>query len=97
MDDDDDDDDDCDNEPEPETETEDGEELSEAAKKARLRRVCQRSALGKLKVPEDVHEMWKKGGHSRDELCRILEDSDWDKDCLACFTFRDFRVIHPST
>ena len=77
--------DDC-SDVEPEPETDDNEELSEAAKKARLRRVCERKGSGKLKVPEEVHEMWLKGGHARDELCKILEESGWDQDRLACFT-----------
>ena len=77
-------DDSSDNEPEPETD--DNGELSEAAKKARLRRLCERKSSGKLKVPEEVHEMWLKGGFARDELCKILEESGWEKDRLACFT-----------
>lgn len=63
----------------------DDEFLSEAAKKQRLRRVCQRSSLGKLKVPENIHEMWLKGGHTRDELCKILEESGWDQDPFISF------------
>ena len=67
-------------EPEEEVESEDERELSEAAKKQRLRRVCQRKPSGKLSVPESVHEMWKKGGHMREELQELLEESGWDKD-----------------
>ena len=58
----------------------DDEFLSEAAKKQRLRRVCQRKSSGRINVPEEIHEMWKKGGYARDELCKILEESGWDKD-----------------
>ena len=57
-----------------------GEELSEAAKNQRLRRICERKGSGKINVPEEIHNLWKKGGHSRDELRQMLEDADWDKD-----------------
>ena len=57
-----------------------GEELSEAAKNQRLRRICERKGSGKLNAPEEIHNLWKKGGHSREELRQMLEDADWDKD-----------------
>lgn len=78
-------------EPEPETETDGDDELSDAAKKARLRRLCERKSTGKLKVPEEVHQLWRQGGHARDELCRILEESSWDQDCLAWFTLESLE------
>ena len=61
-------------------EDEEAKDLSEAAKKQRLRRVCQRKPSGKLSVPESVHDMWKQGGHAREELQELLEESGWDKD-----------------
>ena len=36
------------------------EDLSEAAKRARLRRLCEKKGSGKLNVPEEVHLLWKK-------------------------------------
>ena len=58
------------------------EGMSEAAKKQRLRRLCERKGQGKLKVPEKIHEMWRQGGHTRDELCAMLEEANYDKDCI---------------
>ena len=56
------------------------EGLSEAAKKQRLRRLCERKGSGKLLVPLEVHEMWLKGGHTRDELATVLEEAGFDKE-----------------
>ena len=65
------------------TTEDDGDEgMSEAAKKQRLRRLCERKGQGKLKVPEKIHEMWRQGGHTRDELCAMLEEANYDKDCI---------------
>ena len=55
-------------------------EVSEAAKKQRLRRLCEKKGSGKLHVPESVHQLWLKGGHTRDELCNMLEEAGWDKE-----------------
>lgn len=55
-------------------------ELSEAAKRQRLRRLCQRKHSGKLSVPEEVHALWQKGGHQREELARLFEDAGFDKE-----------------
>ena len=55
-------------------------DVSEAAKRQRLRRLCERKSSGKLNVPEHIHQMWLKGGHNRDELLELLEESDWQKD-----------------
>lgn len=54
--------------------------LSLAAKKNRLRRLCERKPSGKIQVPESIHEMWLKAGHSRDQLLEELENANWDKD-----------------
>lgn len=73
-------------EDEEDQEAEDGEqseaELSLAAKEARLRRLCEQKPSGKIKVPLEIHEMWKKGGVSREELLGMLEDAGWDKDSV---------------
>ena len=70
-------------EAEPESDSEgSGDEaaLSEAAKRQRLRRLCERKGSGKLRGPEEVHELWKKGGHTRDELATVLEEAGFDKE-----------------
>lgn len=54
--------------------------MSLAAKKNRLRRLCERKPSGKIQVPESIHELWKKAGHSRELLLQELEDANWDKD-----------------
>ena len=61
------------------------QKLSEPAKLARLRRLCERKASGKLHVPQQIHDMWSKGGHSRLDLLAKLEDANFDKDCSICF------------
>lgn len=61
------------------------EDLSEAAKRARLRRLCEKKGSGKLNVPEEVHLLWKKGGHTRDQLAELLEESGFEKDPSVIF------------
>ena len=66
------------------------EEVSEAAKRQRLRRLCERKGRGNLKVPEQIHKMWLEGGHSRDQLLEIFEDSGFDKDRMVS-TLHNYR------
>ena len=47
---------------------------------ARLRRLCEVKPSGKCKVPQAIHDAWKKGGTARDELRVWLERVDLDKD-----------------
>ena len=47
---------------------------------ATLRRVCKPDRKGTLKVPEQVHKMWKKGGSASKELNRVLLECDGKKD-----------------
>eukprot|EP00435_Cladocopium_sp_Y103_P048395 s532_g14.t1 len=55
---------------------------SEAAKQARLRRICERKPSGRMNVPDHIHQRWKNGTKAdRAELLEQLEAADWDKDC----------------
>ena len=55
--------------------------VSEAAKQARLRRVCERKPSGRIKVPEEIHQKWRTGSRAdRDELMDVLEACDFDQD-----------------
>ena len=58
-------------------------EPSQGAMEGRLRRLCEKKPSGKLRVPEEVHVMWKKGGHTRKELLKKLQDAGWNEDPLA--------------
>ncbi|CAJ1373970.1 unnamed protein product [Effrenium voratum] len=75
---------------------------TEAAREARLRRVCERKPTGRCHVPPDIHEMWASGGSvKRKEMARMLEESGWDKDCnhvvcmQACF-LNERKYMHKS-
>ena len=58
-------------------------ETSEAARQARLRRVCERKPSGKLMVPQEIHDKWRNNvGNDREELLDALEEAGWDKDCI---------------
>ncbi len=49
---------------------------------AQLRRICEKKPSGKCWVSAEVHEAWKAGGHSRDELLDILiNKASMDKAC----------------
>ena len=71
-------------------------ELSEEAKRAKLRRMCNVQSDGTTKVPHDIHLMWKNGGKTeRDRLLKIALSSNFDKDVvfnisLAPYTFSRF-------
>ncbi|CAK9008775.1 unnamed protein product [Durusdinium trenchii] len=67
--------------PEPdEVGSESENEMTDAAKNNRLRRLCERKPSGRLRVPEKVHKMWLAKGHSREKLRQMLEDCDWDSE-----------------
>ena len=51
----------------------------EAARKNRLRRICEQKPSGRVRVPDHIHKMWKEGGQSRDVLLRHLEKADFEK------------------
>lgn len=53
-------------------------EPSEAALKARLRRLCERKANGRLNVPDFVHEQWKSRDHL--SMARDFQQCGFDKD-----------------
>ena len=78
-------------EPEPETGDRDGgsddasdgnQDLSEAAKRNRLRRLCEKKPSGKRNVPEEIGLKWEKKGRDRDELLEALEAANFEKDQL---------------
>lgn len=62
--------------------------LSVGARNNRLRRICEMKPSLKLKVPQRIHDQWKKGGHAREELMEQLEAANWDKDHF----FHEFKV-----
>ena len=49
-----------------------------AAKKAKLRRMCERKKSGRINVPMFLHKMWKEG--DKTELALDLERCNWKKD-----------------
>lgn len=54
---------------------------SDAAKDARLRRLCERKPSGRCGVPETLHLKWKNGSREeRDELVDMLDSVEWQKD-----------------
>ena len=68
-DDEDDEDDEDEHDEEPGDSNDDGESvLTEAAKRNKLRRLCEREPSGKRNVPESIGEKWDKKGRDREEL-----------------------------
>ena len=61
-----------------ESELEDNE-LSECAMYHKLRRICVRKPSGKLLVPKEVHEAYKRGGEDRKALEKQLVECGFDK------------------
>lgn len=55
---------------------------SEAAKMARLRRICERKPSGKIRCDQELHDKWKNGSkEDREGLLELLESCNWDKAC----------------
>jgi len=52
------------------------------AKDARLRRLCEKKPSGKCRVSEPIHNLWKEGGASRDELLKIFDEVNENQDPL---------------
>ena len=65
------------------------EPMTEAAKKARLRRICERKPSGKILCPEWLHEQWKSNS-DRDSMVEQLEKCNWQK---ADFTFSSWSCM----
>ena len=64
---------------------------TEAAKMARLRRLCEKKPSGKLNVPESVHQRWLNGTlKDREALVEELEGANWSKDPRNVF-----NIFHP--
>lgn len=58
------------------------QEVSEAAKNNRLRRLCEKKPSGRCHVPNEMHERWAQGGAERLKLRDELEQANWNKDWL---------------
>ena len=59
-------------------------EASINARKAKLRRLCERKRGGKLQVPLWLHQQWRDGDHGSMSL--ELQKCGWDKD-MSCHLF----------
>ncbi|CAL1165837.1 unnamed protein product, partial [Cladocopium goreaui] len=60
--------------------TEVSSEPTEAAKNNRLRRLCEKKPSGRMQVPQEIHDIWAKGGPERLALRDQLEGCGWQKD-----------------
>lgn len=49
--------------------------------KARLRRLCEEKAHGRLQVPKWLHDAWMTGDKAK--LAKQLESCDFDKDMVG--------------
>ena len=59
---------------------------TDAAKQARLRRLCERKPSGKINVPLALHEKWLKANRDeRDSMVEKLDDLGWDKDFKSVY------------
>ena len=61
---------------------------TQAAKEARLRRICERKPTGKINVAQEIHDKWRTGNkQEREHMLDLLEESNWDKD-IPCISTR---------
>ncbi|CAE7765384.1 unnamed protein product [Symbiodinium pilosum] len=56
------------------------EGISDDALRKRLNRLCERKKNGHLQVPQELHDMWLKGGDERKLLLQRLQEAGLDKD-----------------
>lgn len=67
---------------------------TEAAKMARLRRICERKPSGKIYCDASLHEQWKNGTkEDREALVEILERCNWQKAFLYVNKFHSWNSI----
>lgn len=60
---------------------------TEAAKLARLRRLCEKKPSGKCHVPEALHKRWLHGTtQEREALVEELEAAHWSKEPISWIT-----------
>lgn len=75
---------------------------TQAAKEARLRRICERKPTGKIQVAEEIHEKWRTGNkQQREQMLDVLEEAAWDKDIphigtCQCWTYWSWYVWYVS-
>ena len=62
--------------------------VSKEAARQRLRRSCQRRSDGSLAVAEDIHEQWKAGGQTRDNLLKVFMENGMNQDWA-----HDFQIL----
>ena len=55
------------------------EQQKAAMADARLRRLCEVKPSGKIKVDQEVHDAWKRGGIHRQNLMDIFLQCDMDQ------------------
>ena len=51
--------------------------------KAKLRRLCEKKANGRLNVPEWLHNQWKNGDHL--SMALKFKDANFDKESFLCY------------
>mmetsp|Transcript_39505 Transcript_39505/g.85259 ORF Transcript_39505/g.85259 Transcript_39505/m.85259 type:complete len:531 (+) Transcript_39505:45-1637(+) len=56
------------------------EGVTDEAARKRLERICKRRADGTLTVPESIHDAWKKGGDTRNNLLKALTEANFNKE-----------------
>ena len=57
-----------------------------AKMRAKASRLCCRSSTGKLKVSQEIHDMWMKAGKVRDDMVELMADADGHKDSTTLST-----------
>lgn len=58
--------------------------MTQAAKEARLRRLCERKPTGKIQVAEEIHDKWRTANkQQREQMLDVLEEANWNKDIYS--------------
>ena len=82
----------------------DPQKLFMARMRAKANRLCCRTSTGKLKVSQEIHEMWMKAGKIRDDMVELMADAAGNKDSMKQLTYTPSRnpfyippkTVHPT-
>jgi len=59
----------------------------------RLRRLCEQKPSGSIKVPREIHDMWKRRGADRDKLLEIFMEVGECKETRLYISYIMYRLI----
>lgn len=60
----------------------------------RLRRLCEQKPSGAIRVPKEIHDMWKRRGADRGKLLEIFMEVGECKETRLCIIYIIYHIYH---